>query len=109
MADNKTNTTATNQAAATQPMTMPGRTNIFGMNDAKRMSFDGNMPYSVSPTTAGFGIASGLMGATPTYNRDRRDSLKNMVHLQDFGTDWTGFAATEEEAKSLASYSIVDL
>jgi len=86
MADNNTNRSQPNQAAPTQPMATP-RTNIFGAAaDAKRMSFDGNMPYSVSPTT-GFGIASGLIGSVPSYNRDRRDSLKNMVHLQDFGTD----------------------
>ncbi|CAL8093681.1 unnamed protein product [Orchesella dallaii] len=72
---------------------MPPRTNIFAGNDAKRMSFDGNMPqYGTSPTSilsqspGSWGITSGLAGGVQ-YNRDRRDSLKNMVHLQDFGTD----------------------
>lgn len=90
MADNTNKMGAVPQTAA-QPM--PTRTNIFAGNDAKRMSFDGNMPqYGASPTSilsqspGSWGLTSGLSGGVQ-YNRDRRDSLKNMVHLQDFGTD----------------------
>ncbi|ODM92495.1 hypothetical protein Ocin01_14178 [Orchesella cincta] len=90
MADNTNKMAAMPQTAA-QPM--PARPTIFGGNDAKRMSFDGNIPqYGTSPTSilsqspGSFGFTSGLTGGA-TYNRDRRDSLKNMVHLQDFGTD----------------------
>jgi len=60
-------------------------TKIFGGNDAKRMSFDENMPYqpqySTSPLSS---LLSG--GNSGGYNPARRDSLKNMWHLQDFGT-----------------------
>lgn len=90
MAEN-TNKTPTMAQTAAQPA--PARINIFGGNDAKRMSFDGNMPqYGTSPTSilsqspGGSTWTSGLTGGVQ-YNRDRRDSLKNLVHLQDFGTD----------------------
>jgi len=89
MADNKQPAASMPQAAPSQPMQMPK--SIFAGNDAKRMSFDGNsMPYGTSPTSilsqspGSFGFTSGLTGG---YKRDRRDSLKNIVHLQDFGTD----------------------
>jgi hypothetical protein len=64
---------------------------IFGGNDAKRMSFDENMPnpnqyghLSSSPLSS---LLSGSPNNPSGYNPARRDSLKNMWHLQDFGTD----------------------
>jgi hypothetical protein len=58
---------------------------IFAGNDAKRMSFDENMPYT--PQYSGSPLSSMFSQSPGGYNPARRDSLKNMVHLQDFGTD----------------------
>jgi len=84
MAENTQNTNATQQVPS-QPIAMSSR--IFGMNDAKRMSFDENMPmpqYGSSPLSS---LLSQSPGGTPAgFNQGRRDSLKNMWHLQDFGT-----------------------
>jgi len=89
MADNKASANIPAQATTQSMAVKTAQSSIFAGNDAKRMSFDGNMPQynlSQSPGTLS-GLTSGLIGGMPSYNRDRRDSLKNMVHLQDFGTD----------------------
>jgi len=61
---------------------------VGGMMDAKRMSFDENMP-STQYQQYGTSPLSSILGQSPGagYNPARRDSLKNMWHLQDFGTE----------------------
>jgi len=88
MAENS-NTSITAQTAS-QSMSAQAtqRPSIFAGNDAKRMSFDGNLPlYNLSSSPGSLGFTAGLIGSTPNYNRDRRDSLKLLSQLQDFGTD----------------------
>jgi len=86
MAENNQNMNATQQVPS-QPITMSSR--IFGMHDAKRMSFDENMPvpqYGSSPLSSLLSQSPGGTTNPAGFNQGRRDSLKNMWHLQDFGT-----------------------
>jgi len=73
---------------STTPIQM---TKIFGANDAKRMSFDENSGYnpqlSSSPLSSILGRSPGGTTYPEGYNPARRDSLKNMWHLSDFGTE----------------------
>jgi hypothetical protein len=90
MADNSNANASISAQAAAQSISAQAtqRASIFAGNDAKRMSFDGNLPqYNLSTSPGGLGLTSGLIGSTPNYNRDRRDSLKLLSQLQDFGTD----------------------